>query len=45
MIVADNAISHAQELREFLDFLERDPQAETILVPVGTGLRLAMKVQ
>jgi predicted O-methyltransferase YrrM len=37
LLVADNAISHAQELRPMLDRAMHDARVDSVLVPIGTG--------
>jgi predicted O-methyltransferase YrrM len=41
--VADNAISHAHELKTFFAMVEADPEFTTSLVPIGKGEYLAVK--
>jgi predicted O-methyltransferase YrrM len=43
LLVADNIISHAHELREFLRRVENDPSLETLTLPVGSGVQLTYK--
>jgi predicted O-methyltransferase YrrM len=44
LIIADNAISHADEMREFLDTVASDPRVESVLVPIGSGLQFILTV-
>ncbi len=44
MVVADNLISHAEELAEFRRRAESDPRLSTIVVPIGRGELLAAKI-
>jgi predicted O-methyltransferase YrrM len=37
IIMADNISSHASELREFMDMVERDPWLEEVQLPYGGG--------
>ena len=43
LLVADNGVSHARELREFLHALQSDPGLDTVILPVGNGEALAYK--
>ena len=43
LIVADNAISHADEMRSFIGEVTADSQFTSIVVPVGKGEFLAVK--
>ncbi|MFC1599874.1 O-methyltransferase [Patescibacteria group bacterium] len=38
MIVADNAISHAEDMKVYIDMVNNSDQLETKLVELGTGL-------
>lgn len=43
LLVADNAESHADFLRPFLDRATADPRLDTLVVPVGKGLLVCRK--
>ena len=43
LIVADNAVSHAREMAEFMRVVRATPGYTTSLVPVGNGEFLALK--
>ena len=43
LLVADNAVSHPEEMAPFLDAVRRTPGYQTALVPVGMGEFLALK--
>jgi predicted O-methyltransferase YrrM len=43
LMVADNAVSHEHELREFVQLVNADPGYMTSLVPVGKGELLILK--
>lgn len=45
LLVVDNAVSHAEELREFADLVRDDPEFTSVTVPVGNGELLAYKVR
>lgn len=44
LLVVDNAVSHADQMRPFLDALARDEAFATSLVPVGKGEFLASRL-
>jgi predicted O-methyltransferase YrrM len=43
LLVVDNVVSHADELREFRQRVEADPRASEALVPTGAGALLIVK--
>lgn len=43
-LVADNAISHKDELAEVLERAERDERVDAVVVPVGKGLLVCRKI-
>lgn len=43
LIVADNVISHADAMQDFLEFMEKDPRFNSEILPIGTGLLLATR--
>ncbi len=45
LLIADNAISHADEMRDFLDFVDKDPRVLTSLLPIGSGLKVILKME
>jgi predicted O-methyltransferase YrrM len=40
-LAVDNAISHAEELREFRELVSSEQRLTTVLVPIGAGLLLS----
>ena len=38
LLCADNVISHAEELEQFLEDVEADPRLDALVVPVGKGV-------
>lgn len=44
LLVADNLISHAQELAQFRRRAESDPHLSTVVVPIGRGELLAARI-
>jgi len=45
VIVADNVISHAQDLKEYIDHVRANPDTQSVLVPVGRGEELTLKIR
>ncbi|MBE2199468.1 MAG: class I SAM-dependent methyltransferase [Anaerolinea sp.] len=43
LFVADNAISHAEALRPFLDHAQEDGRVDALVVPIGKGILLCRK--
>jgi predicted O-methyltransferase YrrM len=43
LLAIDNVLSHAEQLTEVTALIEAEPTVSTALVPVGAGLRLAVK--
>jgi predicted O-methyltransferase YrrM len=43
LLVADNAVSHREQLAPFVALVGADPQFTTAVVPVGNGEFLAVK--
>ena len=44
LILADNAISHQEELKPFLERVREDPRLDALIVPIGKGLLVCRKV-
>jgi predicted O-methyltransferase YrrM len=43
-IVADNVTSHAREMKPYVDYVRNHPQLCSVLVPIGSGLELSVKL-
>lgn len=43
VLAVDNVLSHAHELIEFTTLIEREPRLSQTVVPVGAGLRVAVR--
>jgi predicted O-methyltransferase YrrM len=43
LLVVDNVISHADDLTHFIPAAERDERVETVVVPIGAGVLLAVR--
>ena len=41
LVLADNALSHPNEISDYLQALEAQPQFDRVILPVGKGLSLA----
>ncbi|MEN9534297.1 MAG: hypothetical protein RIQ83_3521, partial [Pseudomonadota bacterium] len=44
LLVVDNAISHRDEMSEWMSEVQRDPAFQSTLVPVGKGEWLAVRL-
>jgi predicted O-methyltransferase YrrM len=44
LLIADNAISHAQELQDYLHRVKTHPRLFSVTVPVGNGEEIALKL-
>ncbi len=42
--IADNVISHEEELRPFIERAITDPRVDTLILPIGKGLLLSRKI-
>ncbi|NHK32369.1 MAG: O-methyltransferase [Asgard group archaeon] len=45
LIVADNVISHAEELKAYLEHVRSNPKTQSVLVPVGRGEEVTLKIE
>lgn len=45
VIVADNVISHAEDLKEYVDYVRANPNTQSVLVPIGRGEELTLKIR
>jgi predicted O-methyltransferase YrrM len=45
IIVADNVISHAEDLKEYIDQVRANPNTQSVLVPVGRGEEVTLKIR
>jgi predicted O-methyltransferase YrrM len=44
VVVADNAISHQDELEDYISYVENHPNLESSLVPIGRGVEISVKL-
>ncbi|MFX1517789.1 MAG: O-methyltransferase, partial [Promethearchaeota archaeon] len=40
VLIADNVISHADDVREFIELVNSDSRVSSIILPIGKGLAL-----
>jgi predicted O-methyltransferase YrrM len=45
VIVADNVISHAEDLKDYINFVRANPDTQSVLVPIGRGEELTLKIR
>jgi predicted O-methyltransferase YrrM len=45
LVVADNALSHQDELEDYISYVENHPNLESVLVPIGRGLEISVKLK
>ena len=45
LVLADNVLSHAADMKPFLDLIDAQPDFDRVVVPVGKGLCIASKYQ
>jgi predicted O-methyltransferase YrrM len=43
MVVADNAVSHEDELLDYKTYVQNHPNLESVTVPIGRGLEITVK--
>jgi len=44
MVVADNAISHGDELLDYIMYVQNHPNLESVTVPIGKGFEVTTKI-
>lgn len=45
LIVADNVVSHDSVLKPYVDYVRNNPQTQSVLVPIGRGEELTLKIR
>lgn len=45
LVVADNALSHQDELEDYISYVENHPNLESVMVPIGRGLEISVKLK
>jgi caffeoyl-CoA O-methyltransferase len=44
MVVADNAVSHDDELLDYINYVQNHPNLESVTVPIGKGFEITVKI-
>ena len=44
MVIADNVLSHQDELEDYILYVENHPNLESAMVPIGRGLEVSVKL-
>ncbi len=44
LVVADNVLSHQEELEDYISYVENHPNLESVMVPIGRGLEISVKL-
>lgn len=44
VIITDNVLSHAEELKPYRELLESKPTFQSCIIPIGTGLMMSVKL-
>ena len=44
MIVADNVVSHENELADYVTYVQNHPNLESVTAPIGRGLEISVKI-
>lgn len=44
MLVADNVVSHENELSDYVTYMQNHPNLESVTVPLGRGLEITVKI-
>ncbi len=44
IVVADNAISHGDDLLDYIMYMQNHPNLESVTVPIGRGLEISVKI-
>jgi len=45
MVLADNAVSHRDQLEDYISYVENHPNLESVMVPIGRGLEISVKLR
>jgi predicted O-methyltransferase YrrM len=43
LVLADNAIGHAKQMQDYLDYVRHHPDLDSVLIPIGDGMELTYK--
>jgi caffeoyl-CoA O-methyltransferase len=44
LVIADNVLSHRDELEDYISYVENHPNLESSMVPIGRGLEISVKL-
>jgi predicted O-methyltransferase YrrM len=44
IVVADNVLSHRDELEDYISYVENHPNLESAMIPIGRGLEISVKL-
>jgi predicted O-methyltransferase YrrM len=45
LVVADNVVSHQDALEDYISYVENHPNLESVMVPIGRGLEISVKLK
>ncbi len=45
IIIADNVVSHSDSLKVYVDYVRANPNTQSVLIPVGRGEELTLKIR
>ena len=45
IIIADNVVSHSDTLKEYVDHVRSNPNTQSVLIPIGRGEELTIKIR
>jgi caffeoyl-CoA O-methyltransferase len=45
LVIADNILSHRDELEDYISYVENHPNLESSMVPIGRGLEISVKLE
>lgn len=45
IIIADNVVSHSDTLKEYVDYVRANPNTQSVLIPIGRGEELTIKIR
>ncbi|MHA1629434.1 MAG: O-methyltransferase [Candidatus Heimdallarchaeota archaeon] len=45
LIVADNVVSHAEQLKSYVEHVRSNPKTQSVLLPIGRGEEVTLKIR
>ncbi len=45
LIVADNVVSHAEQLKSYVEYVRSNPKTQSVLLPIGRGEEVTLKIR